>query len=217
MDKTRVLLADDHAIVLDGLNSLLARQPDIQVVGQATDGRQAVALCVERRPDAVVMDIAMKGMNGLEATRRIQQDCPGSKVVILSMYSSQEYVYQALRAGAAGFVVKEAAAAELVEAIHAVLEGQVYLSPRIWQDDIQEYIRRAQEDEEPDSYDTLTSREREVLQLIAEGHTTREIGNLIGISPKTVETHRSHLMRKLDIHTTAGLTRFAISRGIIDL
>jgi two-component system response regulator NreC len=217
MDKIRVLLIDDHRMVREGLCVLLENEQDIEIVGQANDGRTGTAMIAEVRPDVVVMDLRMPGLNGLEATRRLQHRSSQIHVVMLSMYSTQEHVYQALHAGASGFVAKEEAWEELATAIRTVCTGKLYLSPTIYQEEIQEYIRRAQENQEPDTYHSLTPREREVLQLIAEEHNTREIGNLLGVSPKTVESHRSHLMNKLDIHTTAGLTRYAISRGVVDL
>ena len=167
--------------------------------------------------DERVRLIKMPGLNGLEATLRIQHAHAHVHVVVLSMYSTQEHVYQALHAGASGFVAKEEAWEELATAIRTVCADKIYLSPTIRREDIQEYIRRAQADQELDSFESLTPREREVLQLIAEEHNTREIGALLSISPKTVESHRSHLMNKLGIHTTAGLTRYAISRGVVDL
>jgi two-component system response regulator NreC len=217
MNKIRVLLIDDHRVLRDGLCAFLQNQPDLEVVGQAQDGRQGLAMIQEAQPDVAVMDLRMPGMNGLEATRRIQHRCSHVHVLILSMHTTQEHVYQVLRAGASGFVSKEAAGQEVAAAIRTVYGGKIYLSPTIRKHEISEYIRRAQADEAPDSYETLTGREREVLQLIAEEHNTREIGALLNISPKTVETHRSHLMEKLDIHTTAGLTRYAIGRGIVGL
>ena len=217
MEKIRVLLIDDHQMVREGLCVLLQNEPDIEIAGQASDGREGIAMISKVRPGVVVMDLKMPGLNGLEAAVRIQHDYPHVHVVVLSMYSTQEHVYQALHAGASGFVAKEEAWEELATAIRAVCADSVYLSPTIRREDIQEYIRRAQADQGSDSYQTLTPREREVLQLIAEEHNTREIGTLLNISPKTVESHRSHLMHKLDIHTTAGLTRYAISRGVVDL
>jgi two-component system response regulator NreC len=214
MEKIRVLLVDDHQIVREGLYVLLENEPDLEVVGQAPDGRQGLALTQALCPDVAVMDVIMPGLNGLEAARRIQKSCPRTNVVVLSMYSTQEHVYQALQAGASGFVAKEDASDELVAAIRTVCTGKVYLSPIIRRDDIQEYFRRAQLDES-DGLARLTPREREVLQLIAEEHNTREIAGLLNISPKTVESHRSHLMAKLEIHTPAGLTRYAIGRGIV--
>lgn len=217
METIRVLLIDDHRMVREGLSALLASEPDIEVAGQADDGRHGLVLVQETEPDVVVMDLMMPELNGFDATHYIQQGHPEIQVVVLSMYSTQEHVYQALYSGALGFVAKDEAPEELVAAVRTVSAGKVYLSPTIRRQEIQEYIRRAQAGEESDSFGTLTPREREVLQLIAEGHTTREIGTLLNISPKTVESHRSHLMHKLDIRTTAGLTRYAIGRGIIDL
>jgi two-component system response regulator NreC len=217
MEKIRVLLIDDHQMVREGLCVLLQNEPDIEIAGQAKDGRHGLAMIPKERPDVVVMDLKMPGLNGLEATLRIQQSHPHIHVVVLSMYSTQEHIYQALQAGASGFVAKEEACEELVTAIRTVCADRVYLSPTIRRQAIQEYIRRAQADRGPDSFQTLTPREREVLQLIAEEHNTRQIGTLLNISPKTVESHRSHLMSKLGIHTTAGLTRYAISRGVVAL
>jgi two-component system response regulator NreC len=217
MKKIRVFLIDDHQMVREGLRVLLQKEPDIEIAGQAQDGRQGLREVQGALPDVVVMDLMMPGLNGLEATRRIQRASPQVDVVILSMYSTQEHVYQALHAGASGFVAKEEAPEELVTAIRTVCAGKVYLSPTIRRDKIQAYIRRAEAGQASDAYQDLTPREREVLQLIAEEHTTKEIAQLLDISPKTVETHRSHLMNKLDIHTTAGLTRYAISHGIVDL
>jgi len=217
MEKIRVLLIDDHQMVREGLCVLLQNEPDIEIAGQASDGRQGIAMIPRVRPDVVVMDLKMPGLNGLEASARIQHNYAHVHVVVLSMYSTQEHVYQALHAGASGFVAKEEAWEELATAIRTVCADKVYLSPTIRREEIQEYIRRAQADQGADGFQTLTPREREVLQLIAEEHNTREIGTLLNISPKTVESHRSHLMNKLDIHTTAGLTRYAISRGMVDL
>jgi two-component system response regulator NreC len=213
----RVFLIDDHQMVREGLCVLLQNEPDIEIAGQAQDGRRGLEGIHRTHPDVVVMDLMMPGLNGLEATRRIQRARPQVDVVVLSMYSTQEHVYQALHAGASGFVAKEEAPEELVTAIRTVCAGKVYLSPTIRRDKIQEYIRRAEAGHVSDVFQKLTPREREVLQLIAEEHTTKMIAQRLSISPKTVETHRSHLMSKLDIHTTAGLTRYAISRGIVDL
>lgn len=216
MDKTRVLLAEDHTIVRKGLRSLLDKETGIKVVGEAEDGRKAIVKAEELHPDVVVMDIAMPGLNGLEATRQIKKRFPDMKIIILTMHANEEYILQSLKAGASGYLVKKAAPAELISAINAVHKGDSFLSPSISRTVIDEYIRRSKEiSEGEEGFEQLTVREREVLQLIAEGHKTREIAELLYISIKTVETHRSHIMNKLDIHSTAELTRYAIRKGII--
>ena len=216
MDKTRVLLAEDHTIVRKGLRSLLDKETGIKVVGEAEDGREAIVKAEELHPDVVVMDIAMPGLNGLEATRQIKKRFPDMKILILTMHTNEEYVLQTLNAGASGYLVKKAAPAELISAINAVHKGDSFLSPSISRTVIDEYIRRSKEiSEGEEGFEQLTVREREVLQLIAEGRKTREIAELLYISIKTVETHRAHIMNKLDIHSTAELTRYAIRKGII--
>ena len=214
MEVIRVLLADDHTIVRRSLRSLLEAEGTIEVIGEAQDGREAVEKVGQLLPDVVLMDIAMSGLNGLEATRQIKKLFPQVAVLILTMYTTEEYILQSLQAGASGYVVKQAAPTELVLAIQAVSRGDIFLSPSISRGIIEEYTRRTEGMIE-DSYDRLTHREREVLQLIAEGYSSREIGELLHISEKTVETHRSHLMDKLDIHSTAELTRYAIRKGVI--
>ena len=216
MDKTKVLLAEDHTIVRKGLRSLLDKETGIKVVGEAEDGREAIAKAEELYPDVVVMDIAMPGLNGLEATRQIKKRFSDMKIIILTMHANEEYILQSLKAEASGYLVKKAAPAELISAINAVHKGHSFLSPSISRTVIDEYIRRSKEISEGEKgFEQLTVREREVLQLIAEGRKTREIAELLYISIKTVETHRAHIMNKLDIHSTAELTRYAIRKGII--
>ena len=216
MDKTRVLLAEDHTIVRKGLRSLLDKETGIEVVGEAEDGREAIVKAEELHPDVVVVDIAMPGLNGLEATRQIKKRFPDMKILILTMHANEEYILQSLKAGASGYLVKKSAPAELISAINAVHKGNSFLSPSISRTVIDEYIRRSKEiSEGEEGFEQLTVREREVLQLIAEGRKTREIAELLYISIKTVETHRAHIMNKLDIHSTAELTRYAIRKGII--
>ena len=214
MEVIRVLLADDHMIVRRSLRSLLEAEGTIEVIGEAQDGREAVEKVGQLLPDVVLMDIAMSGLNGLEATRRIKKLFPQVGVLILTMYTTEEYILQSLQAGASGYVVKQAAPTELVLAIQAVSRGDIFLSPSISRGIIEEYTRRAEGMTE-DGYDRLTNREREVLQLVAEGHSSREIGELLHISEKTVMTHRAHLMDKMDIRSTAELTRYAIRKGVI--
>jgi len=215
MNKIQVLLVEDHTIVRKGLRSLLDGEAGIEVTGEAQDGREAIERVQQLHPDVVVMDIAMPTLNGLEATRQIKKRFPEVKVVALTMHANEEYISQILRAGASGYVVKQAAPAELVCAIQAAYWGDSFLSPSISKKVIEEYIRRAEAMGEEDSYDRLTDREREVLQLIAEGYSNREIAELLHISVKTVEAHRAHLMDKLDIHSTAQLTQYAIRKGVI--
>ncbi len=215
MNKIRVLLAEDHTIVRKGLRSLLDGEADIQVVGEAADGREAVGQAGRLLPDVVLMDITMPGLNGLEATRQIIKEFPTIKVLILTMHADEEYILQILQAGAHGYVVKQAAPDELVSAVAAVYRGERFLSPSISRTVIQEYIRHAEAMVGREVYELLTPREREVLQLIAEGCPPRKIAEKLCISIKTVETHRAHLMHKLDAHSTADLTRYAIRKGVI--
>ena len=211
----RVLLAEDHTIVRKGLRSLLNGEAGIEMIGEAEDGREAVEKVQQLLPDVVLMDITMPSLTGLEATRQIKKRFPEVKVVILTVHANEEYIFQILRAGASGYLVKQAAPTELLSAIQAAYRGESFLSPSISRKVIEEYIQQAEATAEKDSYDQLTDREREVLQLIAEGHSNREIAELLHISVKTVETHRAHLMDKLDIHSTAKLTQYAIRKGVI--
>ena len=211
----RILLAEDHTIVRKGLRALLEDEPGMEVVGEAQDGREAVEKAGELRPDVVVMDISMPSLNGLEATRQITKRLPEVKVLILTVHTSEEYIFQILRAGASGYVVKNAAPAELVSAIRAVHRGDSFLSPSISQKVIEEYVRQVEAATPEEAYDLLSDREREVLQLVAEEHTNQEIAERLYISVKTVENHRAHLMKKLDIHSTAGLTQYAARRGLV--
>jgi two-component system, NarL family, response regulator NreC len=210
-----VLLAEDHTIVRKGLRSLLDGAMDIRVVGEADNGREAVKKTGQLRPDVVVMDIAMPILNGLEATRQITRQFPDVKVVILTMHRDEEYLSQVLRAGAAGYVVKEAAPEELVSAIRAICQGESFLSPSIPQETVEECMRQAEATDRSDRYDRLTTREREVLQMVAEGRSNREMAVLLDISVKTIETHRANLMDKLGIHNTAELTQYAIRKKVI--
>ncbi len=214
MSKIRVLLAEDHTIVREGLRSLLENEAGIEVIGEAEDGREAVQKTQELLPDVVLMDLSMPGLSGLEATRQIKQRFPEVKVLVLTRHANEEYVFQILRAGASGYVVKKAAPTELVLAIQAVYRGDSFLSPSISRQVVAEYMRQAEAMAE-NSYDRLTDREREVLQLIAEGHSNREIAELLHISMKTVENHRASLMGKLNVRGTAELTRYAIRKRVI--
>jgi len=213
MKPIRVLLADDHTLVRAGIRSLLENMEGIEVIAEAGDGREALRLVRTHRPDVVLMDIAMPGLNGLEAAARIAKKCPNVRVIILSMHVNEEYVLQALRAGAAGYMVKGADAAELEIAIRAVARGETYLSPMVSKHVVTDYIQRISGETSP--LELLTPRQREVLQLIAEGYSTKKIARTLKISVKTVETHRMQLMERLDIHDIAGLVRYAIRIGLV--
>jgi len=217
MNPITVLLAEDHTIVRKGLLSLLQSESDIEVVGEAANGHEAVRLACQLRPDVVVMDITMPLLNGLEATRHIKRDLPDTRIVVLTVHTTEEYIYQILKAGASGYLVKQAAPDELVLAIRSTCAGQTFLSPSVSGMVIQEYIERAQQTEVADDYATLTDREREVLQLLTEGLSTREIAEHLVLSVKTIETHRANLMNKLDIHNLPDLTRYAIRKGVVPL
>ena len=216
MNKIKVLLAEDHTIVRKGLRSLLEKEIGIEVVGEAEDGREAVRKAEKLQPDVVVMDIAMPGLNGLEATLQIKKRFPEMKIIILTVHANEEYVLQTLRAGASGYLVKKAAPGDLIEAIQAVYKGDSFLSPSISKTVIDEYIRQTETKSERDIiYGKLTTREREVFQLIIEGHKNREIADLLYVSIKTVETHKAHIMDKLNVHSTAELIRYAMDKDLI--
>ena len=213
MKPIRILLADDHTLVRAGICSLIKNMEGTEVIAEAGDGREALRLVRTHRPDVVLMDVAMPGLNGLEATARIAKKFPHVRVIILSMHINEEYVLQALRAGAAGYLVKGADAAELEIAIRAVARGETYLSPTVSKHVVTDYIQRISG--ETTSLELLTPRQREVLQLIAEGYSTKKIARTLKISVKTVETHRMQLMERLDIHDIAGLVRYAIRVGLV--
>ena len=212
--KISVLLADDHTILREGLRSLLAAASDINIVGEAKTGREAVQLARRLKPAVVVMDIAMPMLNGLEATRQIRSADPSTKVLVLSMHSDSEYVEKVLEAGASGYLVKQTGASDLLTAIREIHRGNVFLSPSISRFLVDQY-RTALRTERPGVGHKLTPREVEVLQLVAEGMTNKQIASELAISVKTVEKHRQQVMDKLDIHDVAGLTRYAITSGII--
>ncbi len=205
----RVLLADDHLIVRQGVKALLERE-GFEMIGQVSNGQEAVKLARQIAPDVAVLDFTMPLLNGLDAAREILRDCPRTRVILLTVHTEDRYVLEALRAGIRGYVVKTQASADLVRAIRDVTQGMLYLSPAVSQTVVDAYTTRVDLPEDP-----LTPREREVLQLIAEGHTTKEVAQRLGISVKTGETHRTHIMEKLEIHDTAGLVRYAIRQGII--
>jgi two-component system response regulator NreC len=215
-NKIRVLLADDHTILRDGIRALLDDQVDMEVIGEAEDGHSTVKLVAKLTPDVVVMDIAMPLLNGLEATRQIQRDYPQVKVLILTMHENEEYIRQVSAAGALGYVLKDAAARDLLGAIRAVHQGEAVLSPAITRLVIEDYLRWG--DIRPaDTSNGLSPREREVLQLIAEGYTNKEIAEILSLSVKTIQSHRTNLMSKLDLHNRGELIKYAIQKKIIDI
>lgn len=211
-----IILADDHKIVRDGLRPLLEKQFDMDVVGEAEDGRTTVQLVRERSPDVVIMDVAMPDLNGIEATRQIMAEAPGVKVIALSMHSNRQIVVNMLRSGASGYLLKNCAFRELISAIRTVVANQIYLSPQIAGLGVEDYMRRLRGTEAPVS-SVLTDREREVVQLLAEGHTNREIASELHLSVRTIENHRQQIMQKLDVHTIAGLTKYALREGLTSL
>jgi DNA-binding NarL/FixJ family response regulator len=213
MRPLRVVLADDHALVRAGLRSLIEQLKDVTVVAEAADGHAALEAAAAHHPDIVLMDITMPGMNGFEAALRLRKEHPQIRIIVLSMHATEEYVLQALRAGASGYLVKDSAPLELALALQAVARGETYLSPPISRQVVDGYMQRAGDTSEPLS--VLTGRQREILQLVAEGNSTKDIARKLDLSVKTVETHRAQLMERLDIHDVAGLVRFAVRHGLI--
>ncbi len=213
----KVFLADDHAVVRDGLRYILEAQAGITVVGEAANGLDAVAEVRKLKPDVVVMDIAMPGLNGIEATRQIRMELPKTQVVILSVYSSSEHIYRALKAGARGYLLKESAGAEVVMAVRTVHAGRRYLCEKIANTMIDTYIEQREAAEAESPLERLSIREREVLQLVVEGKSSKEIANIVHLSPKSVETYRSRLMQKLGVHDLPSLVKFAIQHGLTSL
>jgi two-component system, NarL family, response regulator NreC len=209
--KTRILLADDHTVVRQGFKMILSAQPDLEVVGEAGNGREAVERAAELKPDVVVMDVSMPELNGIEATRRIAEASPRTRVLALSMHKDAVYVREILRAGARGYLLKDSIESDLVAAVRAVGRGDGYLSPSVSDAVLSDYRKHVS-----DPIDLLTSREREVLQMIAEGKTNKEIATLLNLSVYTVEAHRGRVMEKLNLHSTGELVRFAVRNGLID-
>ena len=216
MVKTTIVLADDHPIVRQGLRSVLEAEPDLQVIGEAGDGLQTMQLVEGLRPQVLVLDVLMPGLSGLEVARQVRQRAPETRVIVLSMHANEAYVLEALRHGAAAYVLKETSSTELVQAVRAVVAGRRYLSPPLSERALAAYVDRA-EATPLDLYETLTTREREVLHLAAEGCSNSEIATRLSISPRTAETHRTNLMRKLGLHSQTELVRYALRRGIIPL
>ena len=213
MSAVRILLADDHTLVRAGIRSLLESVEGLTVVAESGDGREALELIVKHRPDVALLDIGMPGLSGIEVARRTAQESPRTKVIILSMHADATYVRQAMRAGVAGYLLKGAAVVELPFAVQSVMRGETYLTPRISQAVVDGYLRDG--GDEPTPLEALTDRQREILQLVAEGKSTKEIAHLLDLSVKTVETHRTRIMERLDIHDVPGLVRFALRAGLI--
>ncbi len=213
----RILIVDDHVVVREGLHALLEAEPDIEVVGEATDGKEAVVRTKEVQPDIVLMDITMPGMNGLEATRLIKQDNPDVRILVLTMHEDDEYFFESLHAGASGYFIKGGSSSELVSALRAVSRGDVFLYPTMAKKLLSDYLQGMRAGKDKKEYDGLTNREREILTLIAEGHTNQEIAELLVISTTTVQTHRANIMAKLGLHSRTELIKYAIRRGFITL
>lgn len=216
MGNIRIVLADDHTIIRSGLRLLLEQQPDFKVVAEAEDGRQAVERISQHHPDVAILDIGMPELNGIEATRQIVSSEPHPNVVILSMHADEGYVLRALKAGARAYILKNAAEADLIRAVRAVSEGKSFFSPVISKMLLEDYVRQVREKEVEDSYDLLTPREREILQLLAEGKTNKEIAAILKLSPYTVETHRGNLLQKLNLHSVPELILYAVRKGVIE-
>jgi len=217
MKTIKILIADDHKILRQGIITLLDSQPDLEIVGEAHDGKETVEKARQLKPDVVLMDIGMPNLNGLEATRQIKKHNPGTKVLILTIHKNEEYIFQSLQAGASGYLLKDTAVEDLISAIHSVSKDDSFLSPGISKTVIDAFLRKSARERVPTAFDTLTPREREILQLIAEGHSNPEIAKRLYISKKTVEAHRSHIMEKLDIHDVVDLVKYAIRKGIVTL
>ena len=211
----RILLADDHTVVRDGLRALLEKQPDMAVVAEAADGRDSIRMAEEQAPDVVIMDIAMPNLNGIEATRRILAANPRTAVVMLSMHQDESYVLRSLKAGAKGYLLKDSLRSEVIDAIHAVTQGRSFLTRKVSRMLQEDYMHQLESRGLDDSYELLTDREREILQMVAEGKSNKEVASVLNISPTTVETHRAHILQKLGIHSVPELILYAVRKGII--
>lgn len=215
MSLLRILIADDHPFVRTGLRHVLEEHPEFKVAGEASDGREAVRLAEQEHPDVAVLDIGMPNLNGIEAARQISETLPGISIIMLSMHSDEAYVLRSLKAGARAFLLKQSAESDLITAIKAVSKGKSFFSPAISQMLLEDYMRQIRDRDVEDSYDLLTPREREILQMIAEGKSNKEMANQLQLSLYTVETHRANLMEKLDLHTVPELILYAVRKGVI--
>ena len=215
MANLRLLVADDHTLVRNGLKKILETRPEWEVVAEAGNGREAVRLAADLKPDVAILDVSMPQLNGIEATRQLVRRQPNIRVLILSMHAEEAYIVQALKAGAKGYLLKDSADVELLRAVAAISGGASYFSPAVSKVLLNVYVRHLAEKGVTDRFELLSEREREILQLIAEGHSNKEIAALLSVSPVTVETHRSHILQKLDIHNTAELVLFAVRRGVV--
>lgn len=216
-EKMRVLIVDDHAIVRDGIRAILGPQLDIEVVGEASDGLEAIGKAVKLRPDIVIMDLTMPVMGGLEATQRIKKDCPETNVLVLTMHEDEDHFFQMIQAGASGYFVKGGSSEELIAALRTVWQGDVFLYPFMAKRLLGDYLQRVRAGSDKESFFGLTERERDILKLIAQGKSNQEIADLLVISVSTVQTHRTHIMAKLGLHSRTELVKFALRRGIISL
>ena len=215
MKPLRILLGDDHTLVRQGVRKIIEEHKHWTVIGEAQDGRELVRLALEKEADLILVDVAMPLLNGIEATRQIIRKLPAARILMLSMHADEAYIIQALQAGARGYLLKDSADVELVRAVTAVSEGKSFFSPNVAAIMLDDYVRHLADKGITDRYDTLSEREREVFQLVAEGHSNKEVANLLCVSPATVETHRAHILQKLDLHSTAELVLYAVRRGVI--
>ena len=215
MARVRILLADDHTLVRQGLRKLLEERSDWEVIAEAGDGREAVRLAEQHKPDVAILDVAMPLLNGIEATRQITRRVPGTRVLVLSMHADEAYVIQILQAGATGYLLKDSADVDLLKAVGEAARGKSFFSPAIARVMLDDYVRQLADKGVTDRYESLSEREREIFQLIAEAKTNKEIAALLSVSPSTVETHRAHIMEKLDLHSAAEIVLYAVRRGVI--
>jgi two-component system, NarL family, response regulator NreC len=215
MNMARVVIIDDHPFLRTGLRHVLEEYPEFHVVGEAADGREGVQLVEREKPDVAIMDIGMPNLNGIEAARQIHDSCPEVSIIMLSVHSDESYVLRSLKAGARAYLLKQSAEAELIGAVKAAIQGKSFFSPAVSQMLLEDYMRQLRDREEEDTYELLTAREREILQMIAEGKSNKDIANLLHLSPYTVETHRANMMEKLNLHNVPELILYAVRKGII--